>query len=153
MRKQIQRFLLLAFAALTAAGGYAYDVKIDGIFYDLDKYNRTASVTHGYNAKYTGDVYIPASITSGGTDYFVTTIGNSAFSGCTGLTSVDIPSSVTYIGSYAFRGCTGLTSVTIPSSVTSIGNDAFSGCVLRTLYWYGKRSSYKGFLLASIPLP
>lgn len=76
MRKQIQRFLLLAFAALTAAGGYAYDVKIDGIFYDLDKYKRTASVTNGgvYDT-YTGNVSIPNSITSGGTDYSVRTIG------------------------------------------------------------------------------
>lgn len=41
---------------------------------------------------------------------------------------VTIPSGVTRIGQYAFRGCTGLTSVTIPSSVTSIGSDAFSGC-------------------------
>ena len=58
----------------------------------------------------------------------VTTIGSSAFSGCTSLTSVEIPSSVTSIGSYAFDGCTSLTSVTIPSSVTTIGNDAFRGC-------------------------
>ena len=61
-------------------------------------------------------------------DGSVTSIGNSAFSGCTGLTSVTIPDSVTSIGSDAFRGCTGLTSITIPDSVTSIGNSAFSGC-------------------------
>ena len=53
---------------------------------------------------------------------------NSAFSGCTGLTSVTIPDSVTSIGSAAFKGCTGLTSVTIPDSVTSIGSYAFSDC-------------------------
>jgi len=58
----------------------------------------------------------------------ITSIGDSAFRGCTGLTSVTIPSSVTSIGNYAFRGCTGLTSVTIPSSITSIGDSAFRGC-------------------------
>ena len=58
----------------------------------------------------------------------VTTIGNYAFSGCTGLTNITIPDSVTTIGGSAFSGCVGLTSITIPDSVTTIGNYAFEGC-------------------------
>ena len=65
------------------------------------------------------------SITIGGS---VTSIGNYTFYGCIGLTSVTIPNSVTSIGEYAFAGCTGLKSVTIPNSVTSIGYSAFGGC-------------------------
>lgn len=58
----------------------------------------------------------------------VTTIGKDAFSGCSGLTSINIPNSVTSIGSGAFSNCSGLTSVTIPNSVTTIGEHAFHFC-------------------------
>ena len=58
----------------------------------------------------------------------VTSIGDEAFLGCSGLTSLTIPSGVTSIGNYAFEGCSGLTSLTIPSGVTSIGVYAFYGC-------------------------
>ena len=58
----------------------------------------------------------------------VTSIGKSAFYDCSGLTSLTIPSSVTSIGESAFYGCSGLASLTIPSSVTSIGDFAFAFC-------------------------
>ena len=58
----------------------------------------------------------------------VTSIGNDAFGGYSGLTNVTIPDSVMIIGEYAFSGCIGLTSITIPDSVTSIGESAFFCC-------------------------
>uniref|UniRef100_UPI0040295491 leucine-rich repeat domain-containing protein n=1 Tax=Candidatus Limisoma sp. TaxID=3076476 RepID=UPI0040295491 len=45
-----------------------------------------------------------------------------------GLTELTLPSSVTSIGESAFSGCSGLTELTLPNSVTSIGNYAFSDC-------------------------
>ena len=64
----------------------------------------------------------------------VTSIGDSAFSGCTGLTSVTIPDNVTSVGDWAFRGCHALTSVTIGNNVTSIGARAFDNTA-----WYNNQ--------------
>ena len=63
----------------------------------------------------------------------LTSIGTSAFDGCSSLTSVTIPSNVTTIADYAFNGCYGLSAMTIPSNVESIGNSAFTGCFGLTL--------------------
>ena len=71
------------------------------------------------NGEEVKDLEIPNSVTS---------IGSSAFYGCTGLTSVTIGNSVTSIGNGAFYNCSGLTSVNIGNGVTSIGSSAFSGC-------------------------
>ena len=78
-----------------------------------------------------------AKIVAGGDAYFQSSknhytsndkLGNYVFLGCSGLTSLTIPSGVTSIGIAAFQGCSGLTSLTIPSGVTSIGKSAFYGC-------------------------
>ena len=55
-------------------------------------------------------------------------LGDFAFYGCSGLTSLTLPSSVTEIGEHAFLNCRGLTNFTIPSGVTSIGTSAFFCC-------------------------
>jgi hypothetical protein len=59
-------------------------------------------------------------------------IGDSAFSGCTGFTSITIPAGVTTIGERAFSDCTALASITIPAGVTTIGSYAFSDCAALT---------------------
>ena len=58
----------------------------------------------------------------------VTSIGDYAFEGCTGLTSIELPASLTSIDAYAFKGCTGLTSIELPASLKSIESSAFSNC-------------------------
>lgn len=58
----------------------------------------------------------------------VTIIGDYAFSGCSGLTSITIPAGVTNIGNYVFYRCTGVVSITIPNSVTRFGTFVFSNC-------------------------
>ena len=55
-------------------------------------------------------------------------IGNSAFTKCIKLTSVNIPDSVKTIEKYAFSDCSGATEVTIGAGVETFGEDAFYGC-------------------------
>ena len=88
----------------------------------------TIAMTNSYSNEYSGAVTIPESVTYSGSTYSVTSIGDKAFSGCSYLTSVEIPNSVTSIGDEAFYGCSYLTSVEIPNSVTSIGSSAFYNC-------------------------
>ena len=106
----------------------AISTEVDGINYDFDAETKQATVIAKSSGLYSGEVVIPESVEHQGTTYSVTSIGESAFDDCTGLTSVTIPNSVTSIGDYAFSGCSGLTSVTIPNSVTSIGYMAFYYC-------------------------
>jgi hypothetical protein len=87
--------------------------------------NGSVTITYTWS---TGAVVIPDTISG----MPVTAIGDSAFGGCTNLTSVTIPDSVTNIGNGAFYYCPSLTSVIIPDSVTSIGTDVFADCISLT---------------------
>ena len=74
----------------------------------------------------------------------VTTIGNSAFKNCDGLTTITIPNSVTSIGKGAFENCSGLTSIKIGNGVSRIGNRAFAKCGNLTSVKMGKNVSSVG---------
>ena len=103
-------FLLLTLLCLSLSAR-AHDAEVDGIFYNLDAVNRTATVTFqgdhswDYN-EYSGNVVIPETVTYG-----------------------DITYSVTSLGWYCFYGCSSLTSITLPNSVTSLGDGSFYGCI------------------------
>ena len=101
-------------ALAASSGDYEYDVNSGGT---------TCTIT-GYTGS-GGDITIPSTLDG----YTVTTIGNQAFFGCTGLTGVTIPDSVITIDDQAFTQCIGLTGVTIPDSVATIGDQAFSACI------------------------
>ena len=133
-KSKILRAVLTAVLTLVATtASYAYDFEVGSIYYNKNG-DGTVSVTFkgsysdSYVDEYTGDVVIPSSVTYSETTYSVNSIGDTAFWGCSGLTSVSIPNSVTSIGENAFSGCKGLNSVTIPNSVSSILPYAFAGC-------------------------
>jgi len=121
-----KKFILTLLAFVLSLTSWAA-TEIDGIYYELDASNKTASVTSGSN-KYSGEVVIPSTVSYEGVTYSVTSIGGSAFYYCYSLTSIEIPNSVTSIGNKAFNYCRGLKSVTIPNSVTSIGGGALYRC-------------------------
>ena len=121
-------FVMLVVMMLMMASSAMAEV-IDGLRYVLDPVKKTATLLPKMEGKYSGDIIIPEKVKGNdGVEYVVTSLGASCFEGCSGLTSITIPSSVTSLSESCFSGCSGLTSITIPSSITSLGESCFSGC-------------------------
>lgn len=104
--------------ALTIMAFYPFTAQatiIDGINYTFDEKGKTAMVTSGAKSEFfpDGNVVIPESINSNGSDYKVVGIEASAFSLCRWITSVIIPNSIISIGDKAFEYCNGMYSMTL----------------------------------------
>ena len=112
----------------------AYDAKIDGMYYNLNKQTKQAAITYEKASgdtpisSYSGSVTVPQTVTYNNVSYSVTSVGEGAFYGCTGLTSITLPNSITEIGQGAFYRCSGLTTVTIPDNVNKIDEYTFYSC-------------------------
>ena len=126
-------FTILLAAAASIGTMFAEKVQIGDLYYNLDATNQTAEVTSNSD-QYAGAIIIPSSVTYNSITYSVTSIGNHAFDGCTGLTSVTIPYSVTSIGYLAFQGCSSLTKVNI-TDIAAWCNIAFSYSSSNPLYY------------------
>lgn len=131
--KKILLFMLGGLMSLPVLGtDFTYENQGQTLSYTiLDENAKTCMVNSNNNKNGTnisGKVEIPETVIYDNTEYSVTSIGTKAFSSCSGLSEVTIPTSVTSIGNDAFYNCSGLTSMKIPDSVTSIGTYAFSNC-------------------------
>ena len=105
-------FLLLTLLCLSLSA-WAHDAEVDGIFYNLDAANKTATVTfkgdnYWDDDEYSGDVVIPETVTYNGITYSVTSLGDDCFAGCSSLTAITIPNSVTSLGTGCFADCSSL---------------------------------------------
>ena len=108
---------------------YAYDFAVENsdgvtIYYNYINDKKELEVTYyeryANTRKYSGEIKIPESVLIGQLIYPVTSIGDHAFSDCSGLMELIIPNSVTSIASTAFSECSGLTELIIPNSVTTL---------------------------------
>ena len=123
-RSSFKGFVMFVVMMFMTASSAMAEV-IDGLRYRLDADTKTATLMPKAGG-YSGDIVVPEKVKgSDGVDYPVVAFEDGSFSGCSGLTSVSIPSSVTSLGTECFKNCSGLTSITISSSVTSLGDNCF----------------------------
>ena len=139
MIRKYSRTLPVLLLCMMTKNASSHDIAVpnaDGVmvYYNYTNNNANLAVTYAgdwygaYQNEYSGVVAIPEEVTVGERTLQVTSIDNSAFSGCYDLTTVTIPDNVTTIGSYAFGECRNLLSVNIPDGVTSIEDYTFDYC-------------------------
>ena len=134
MKHLLSFFVLL----LTVLKVSAYDVEVDGMYYNLNTETLTATLTakkmaSSANAEaYIGDIVVPETITVGEATYTVTGVDSSTFYPCNKLTSVVFPSTITTLGTYIFNSCKALTSCTLPEGITTIPTATFISCTSLT---------------------
>ena len=125
----MRKFTLFLAALCCAITANAFMI-VDGIYYDVNLFDKTATVIKSpFFDNYStleGKITIPANFVISGQTYTVTGIEDEAFHNAQKITSVAISNGITSIGANAFSACLLLDSVKVPASVTSIGEGAFS---------------------------
>ncbi len=133
----MKKFTLFLAALCCTVMANAWNLQVDGICYNVNWNDYTATVTYetqdADNYKnLSGAITIPAIVYGDTKPFKVIAIGDSAFNCAKNITSVSIGSNVTAIKRHAFANCKALTSISIPDKVTSLGVYAFAWCYALT---------------------
>ena len=156
MRKNFTTIALFISMSLAIQVSAETSDPIDGIVYEV--YSATnARIKSSSQEIDIADIL--AKVDINGQEYVVDSIADRAFFNCK-MTSVTIPSTIHSIGEKAFYGCKGLTTLDIPSSVTYIGENAFEKCTLiesvsisSSLSKIADRAFYECYSLSSVTIP
>lgn len=145
----MNRFWLTVAVAMICYHAFAYDFKVDGIYYNItSSEQKTVEVTfekdwsgygygYPYRCTYSGDIIIPEKVLHNGTEYKVTRIGDYAFGTSNSsslkeyfhnLKSITIPSSITTVGDMAFWGCEDVVEIVFPATISSFYKGCFANC-------------------------
>ena len=110
------------------------DINVNGLWYLINKTERTAKVTFpsDKHEKYEGNIVIPNSIQYNDVEYEVTSIGEYAFQNCQNLHTIIVSNSITKIEWHAFEGCLKLSAIRLSDQITSIDRSVFAHCVSLT---------------------
>ena len=112
-------FAAIAFCLSLQAGAFDYEN------WSFAVADGEATLT-GYSGTGPEDLVLPSTVTADGTNYTVTAVGSSAFSGKSWIKTLQMPDTIRGIGNSAFENCRALQSIEVPGSVTNIGRSAFN---------------------------
>lgn len=145
-RSSFKGFVMLVVMMLMMASSAMAEV-IDGLRYMLDPVKKTATLLPKKEGKYSGDIIIPEKIKGNdGVEYVVTSLIASCFEGCSGLTSITIPSSVTSWGQDCFERCLNLENVYFKgkckSNYADLGIPTTSIIMVPTEYLQGYKDAF-----------
>ena len=147
MVTKVLKFLFTTISAFCFVSANAYNFKSSGIYFNiLSEEEKTVEVTSEYEgaSSYSGNIEIPEVVSYGwSNEYTVIAIGDYAFSGCQ-LDYISLPSTIKQIGNSAFSGCTGISSLSLPQEVEYIGDNAFNGSDLAASLFIPKSCKYIG---------
>ena len=119
--------LFLSFVSLLLSFSiYAYDFEIDGLYYEVNLEEMTATLVAG-DKPYSGAITIPEKVTYKERTFAIVSI-NGAFKNCNALTSVIIPECITSLGTDTFSGCESLYEIIGMTGISEIGDFCFNSC-------------------------